>query len=129
MQLVAHQAHHLVSGPSFVGDHKLFEQIYKELDEEYDTVAERVVSHFSPDHLNLAHILMGVTQVLEQLPSLNDMKDNTPMFQLMDHMEKTLCMYCAEASQSGLTLGSANMLSNICDRSEIRQYKILGRIR
>lgn len=128
MQLLFHQAHHLSKGDSFFGDHKAFEKFYLALEETYDTVAERVVSHYSPDHLNLGHIAMGVANILEQIPPMND-QDNNDFFMQALHMEKILCGYCATVIQQGVTEGTKNMLANICDESEKRQYLQHQRIR
>lgn len=128
MQLFYHQAHHLVHGDSFVGDHELFNKLYLELEDEYDVTAERVVSHYSPDHLNLAHILVGVSHILEQLPNLNEISTEE-IFELSLHLEKSLCGNCASTIQQGVTEGTRQLLGDLCNHSEIRQYKLHQRIR
>lgn len=127
MNMFYHQAHHLAKGDAFFGDHKAFEKFYLELEETYDMAAERVVSHYSPDHLNLGHIALGVGQVLEQIPPMNGL-DNSQFFIQGLHMEKTLCGYCASVIQQGVTEGTRQMLGDFCNQSEIRQYKIHQRI-
>lgn len=50
---VVHQhAHWVTRGPSFVGDHSLFADLYKPLNEQYDTLAQKAVMLFGDGAVN-----------------------------------------------------------------------------
>lgn len=129
MQLFYHQAHHLVKGEAFGSDHKLFNSFYKELDDSYDSIAERTIMLLGSNAINLPDQVSQITHKLAILPPLNQLQHNRDFFQIGLMLEKELCGRCAAHFQVQITEGTKNLLAQLCDESEQRQYKIQQRIK
>lgn len=129
LQLFYHQAHNLAKGSSFVGDHELLGDFYKQAEEGYDDVAERIVGLFGPEQLSLGRILKRVENNLAVLPRMELLQSNEDFFQLALVMERELCGMCDADIEQGTTEGTKQLLGDICNMSEKRQYKIQQRLR
>jgi DNA-binding ferritin-like protein len=112
MQLNYHEAHHLSAGPCFAADHEMFGEFYAEVEEDYDSFVERCIG-------------MGFTEVAEPEEQMGVVSN---VLNLDDKAsEQQLCQICdlaAEVPES--TLGFEQLLGDIAQHSEVRQYK-LGR--
>lgn len=128
MQLFNHSAHHLVARAPFAADHELFGSFYSELDGEYDSVAERAIGKLGPEAANLGQIVAGVAAKLHGVPS-TELKENSQFFEISLRLEKELCDLISSVIKAGVSEGTRQRLGDICDRSEVRQYKIQQRIK
>lgn len=74
-QLTIYQdAHWEVTGPQFYADHLLFERLYKSVDSEIDTLAEKMVSLFGPaavEALALARLTTAWVARWSSIPELH----------------------------------------------------------
>lgn len=126
MQLYTHNCHNLVARMVFMQDHEMLGDLYSKYEEIYDGIIERMIGLGLPVNLNQVQIL--AVQQLQQLP--NEVKENKQCFQLILQMEKQLCAKIESLIQQvKLSEGTRQMLGNICDESESRQYKLGQRVK
>lgn len=127
MQLFYHNAHHMVKGPLFPGDHGLFGSFYTELDGQYDSVGERFIGLFGQP-LELSKILVKVYNKVNSLPS--EVNENKDFFIAGLELEKQLCSMCEHLDKTpDATSGLRQLIGNIADVCEARQYKIKQRVK
>ena len=122
MQFFAHAAHHNVSGNSFFGDHKFFGTTYETLTEQYDSVVERMLG---------LNIPVGQHKLVDEANKIyqNTMIETADDFEILLALEKELCDMIETTIKAGTqTQGTTNLLSNIADSSETRQYKLTRRL-
>lgn len=129
LQLFYHQAHNLSKGSSFFSDHDAFGGFYGEAEAGYDQVAERIIGLHGPEVFSLGRILKRVENNLSALPRMELIKSNEDFFDIALVMEKELCGMCDAEIENGTTEGTKQMLGDLCNFSEIRQYKIKQRLR
>lgn len=122
LQLYAHQAHNLVKGQTFFQDHDFLGELYPVYEAEYDSVVERSIGLGKPVNIQKVNILAAKELPLDS--SLNNMK----CFQSILESEKYLCSQI-EQSIKGASQGTIQLLGDIADKSEMRQYKLQQRIR
>ncbi len=117
-----HQNHHwTVSGPEFYSDHKLFEQLYEESQDQIDELAEKAVS------------VAGVSAVdfgagfLRKLAALLPALDGLPPVKASLAIEERVLGAIGRVKGCGdpITAGIENLLDDICDNHESFQY-LLG---
>lgn len=125
MQLYAHNAHNLVKGSLFFQDHDFLGELYPMYEADYDSVIERMIGlGSSPD---LVQIQIDAVEHLKQHPSM--FQENKECLKLILAMEQSLCSLVEAIIQgSNPSEGTRQMLGNICDLSESRQYKINQRV-
>lgn len=129
MQMYAQSAHHLVARTPFHSDHEFFGGVYEQLNGDYDSVAERIVGTSGEEQLNLAEISMQVAQSLQNIKSVG-VKENKEFYSLLLQMEHGLCVLVDRICKSeGTSEGTKQLVGEICNQSEIRQYKIKQRIK
>lgn len=121
MNLCFHNLHQLTAGHSFFGDHKELGEFYKAMDDDYDAVVERAIGMNMPEVANLKNQLHVVEAHLQVLPEIID-------FGTALALEIHLCDLCSLVDQEG-SPGLKQLVGDIADRSEIRQYKIRQRIK
>lgn len=129
MHVFYHQAHHMVKGSSFFGDHEALLGFYKQLEDSYDSVVERTIMLTGPEYIDLKVILNRVENTLAMYPPLHQIKDNKEIFIIALDLERELCAMCQAQIEHGTTEGTKQLLGDICNQSEMRQYKIDQRIR
>ena len=126
MQLAAHNFHNLVARTVFMQDHEMLGDLYAKYEQIYDGIIERMIGLDLPVNLNQIQLLAA--QKIQQLPV--DVKENKQCFQLLLQLEKQVCMSIeALIAQTKLSEGTRQMLGNICDESESRQYKLKQRVK
>lgn len=126
LQLYSHNAHHLVARSVFFQDHEFLGSLYLVAEEDYDSVIERIIGLFGSDGLDLPNIQLMACQKMASLPSL--VKENAAYMQVILQLEKELCVHIEELVRSGqTTVGTEQMLGDVADKSEIRQYKLKQR--
>ena len=122
LELYAHQAHNLIKGQTFFADHDFLGEIYKIYSDEYDSVIERSIGLGKPVNIKKVNMLAAA-----ELP--NDVNVVIPKcFQEIISNEKYLCQL-VEQSVKGASQGTVQLLGDIANKSEMRQYKIQQRIK
>lgn len=128
MQIYSHSAHHLCKGTSFFSDHEFFGDTYSALESDYDDVAERIIGLYGEQPLQLQPLLVAVTQKLTDAPSIG-VQDNKEFFIHQLKMEESLCGLIKKIIDAGVTPGTDQLIGEICNKSESRQYKIKERLK
>lgn len=126
LKLYAHAGHNLFCGPTFFSDHKMLGKLYEDYDETYDSLVERVIGLYGKDSIDLLQIQISSVDLLKSLP-LN--VDNKQMFVIILQQEKKVCDHIKKLiNVEGVTEGTKNMLADIADKSEQRQYLLKQRV-
>lgn len=130
MQLFTHNAHNLMGRMTFFSDHEFFGEVYPELENDYDSVVERTIGLISEQATGLNSLPEKLAQKLKQFPCL-DVKDNNVFFQALLSAEIELCKLIKEqlVKIKGISPGIEQLLGEICNKSEMRQYKIKQRLK
>jgi DNA-binding ferritin-like protein len=118
MQLVVHGFHNVVTGPTFLEIHDFFGELYPAYEKDYDSVIERMMGlgqsvdfkQITKDAAYLFCEKFGATKPKEMLEQLLD-------------CEKMLCELVAKADV-GASKGTQQLITEIANQSEMRQYKI-----
>lgn len=127
MQMFSHSAHHLMARTPFHSDHEFFSEVYQGLDDDYDSVIERMIGLSGEEGAQLQAILVGVSSKLVGAPSIG-VKENALFYQHQLKFEMELCTLIAQIIQS-TSPGTEQLIGEICNKSEMRQYKIKQRIK
>jgi len=128
MQIYAHSAHHLCKGPNFFSDHEFFGNVYSEIEEDFDGVAERIIGLYGEEHLQLQNLMSAVIVKLQGAPSIG-LENNKPLFEHQLKMEDQLCSLIKQVIAAGVTPGVEQLIGEVCNKSEMRQYKIKERLK
>lgn len=126
-QLYAHHAHNNVRGKVFHEDHSFFGGLYPAYESAYDGCVERYIGLSGQpfDSIKAGHDALDLLSDLPRDPG----ECNRNLYIGVLHIEKALCKYIESCVKSGgLTEGSRQMLGNLADESEVRQYKIKSRL-
>lgn len=127
MQLFAHSAHHFVDGSLFFADHDFLGETYKKLDNDYDEVVERIIGLYGEEQIDLHVVLAGVINRLHNVPT-SSVKENKIFFDILLDMEHELCTLIEKICYSdGVTEGLKQLIGEIANSSEKRQYKLRQR--
>ena len=132
-ELWFHSAHHLTKGTGFSGDHVgLYGMIYTELQEEFDSVAERILG-LTNDEMMICqkNIMSGASQLLNSYPSPSNMSD----YDIALAAQQIIVNYClwennfhAILDEAGiLTIGLDDLLSNNASNHERYVYLLQQR--
>lgn len=126
MNIYAHNCHNIVAHVPFFQDHEFLAEAYAAYDDAYDSVIERMIGLDLPCNLVDVHIL--AVQNLQKLPQ--NYLENKTCFQTLSLLEEKLCQTIEqEISAGGMSEGTRQLLGDICDKSEARQYKIKQRLK
>lgn len=121
MQFFAHHSHNMIKGQTFFEDHEFLGDLYKSYEDIYDNIVERMIG--LGQGFDVIKILNDSITLLSSKTLGND------YFAQLLAMEKSLCtaieIYLVENKCSE---GTKNLLADICDKSEVRQYKLWGRV-
>jgi DNA-binding ferritin-like protein len=126
MQLFAHNAHNLMAHLVFFSDHAFFADTYSALEDDYDAVVERTLGVEGEKATPLNTILKEVAIKLSKLPCLG-IKENSVFFKAQLKLEQELCTMIAGLYPT-ISAGTQQLIGEIANQSEIRQYKIKQRI-
>jgi DNA-binding ferritin-like protein len=126
LQLFTHNAHNIVKGAVFFQDHEFLGETYPVYESDYDSVVERIIGLSDMKMEELLQIQMMALQKLKTY-SMNQ-PDNKSYLNIILQMEKELCSLITSMI-ADKTEGTKQMLGDICDRSEVRQYKLRQRCR
>lgn len=121
MQLYAHNSHNLVTGPTFFEDHEYLGELYPAYEAAYDSLIERMIGLGKP--VDLVSINRDAVKTLAEAGAHGDA---LRVFEDILHFEKFVC-HEIEKILPEYSEGTKQMLGNICDQSEMRQYKLKQR--
>ena len=122
LRLFAQRAHHDTQGPTFFEYHKTFGEFYEAYDAAYDSVVERAIGLGSK--MDLAKLAMDAATKAAFHPN-----EHSPEKLFADLLsgEKNLCgVLVSEMAKA--TEGTKNLLAQLCDDSEKRQFLIQKRV-
>lgn len=126
MNIYAHNCHNTVARTPFFQDHGFLAGAYESYDDAYDSIVERMIGLDLPCNLVEIHVL--AVQNLQKLPA--EYTENIKCFETLLLLEQTLCSKIEESiSAGGMSEGTRQLLGDICDKSEARQYQIKQRIK
>lgn len=123
-QVVAHTAHNNAQGPSFFSDHAFLGETYAAYEDAYDSVVERYIGLTQEP-------VAGVEVMREAMELISDIDCGSvnACYESLLVLEKTVCKVCTVAcGQDGISEGTKQLVGEICNVSEMRQYKIRQRI-
>ena len=120
MQSYAHIAHNILGGQTFFSDHAFLGELYGTYEDAYDMVVERMIGLEEP--INLVKINQDAVKDLEEPSSYNE------AFKELLKCEEDLCKKI-ETIAPKVSQGTMQMLGNIADASEVRQYKLKQRLK
>lgn len=128
MQIFAQNAHHVVKGTPFHSDHGFFGDVYEEVAGDFDSLAERIVGLYGEEPLALQPMMAAVVARLGDAPSVG-VEDNKVFYVHQLKMEDSLCKLVERIISAGVNPGTEQLIGEICNKSEIRKYKIKQRIK
>lgn len=123
-QLYTHNAHNLVKGTAFFEDHKFLGELYPVYEEAYDSVVERMIGNNQT--IDLIQVQKRAAESLSFAPE--DKGDGLKIFKYILFMEEHICALIESIKQS-VSEGTKQLLGDIANASEIRQYKLKQRIK
>jgi len=128
MNLAAHNMHNLAARVPFFADHEKLAEFYEKYDDDFDGTVERYIGLNGSESLNLNEIHMLACQKLQTIPA--QFKENGDMFRTLLILEQELCKIIEEYLISmKVSEGTRQMLGEICNQSEVRQYLIKQRVK
>ena len=120
-QIVAHDAHNNISGPSFFADHEFLGELYGNYEDAYDSLVERYIglTGRSVDGVSLAK------DALELAPD----SQVQAIWDILSMFERTVCKVCyAFCEKEGVSEGTKQLVGELCNQAEMRQYKLKQRM-
>jgi DNA-binding ferritin-like protein len=126
LQLLTHNAHNLISGVTFLADHKFFGKLYPIYEAAYDKIVERAIG--TDKEIDLSTVAMNAAEMIEKMEEDNTSED---WFYAILAGEQGLCGMvekCFKESKK-YSQGTLNLLAQTCDDSEARQYKMQQRLK
>ena len=120
-QFVAHRAHHLCAGATFLQDHEFFGELYGVYEGAYDSLIERMIGlGQSPD----------INKITLEAARMAAMQTKSAALNLFSALSQSERLFCSEIAniQAEQTPGTQNLLQGLADESEARQYKIRQRV-
>lgn len=129
MQLYYQACHNLVKGVVFNQDHGTFSSFYDAAASDYDAVIERAINIEGDQAADLVTQMKEVYTHLKGKPCCG-VAENKVYFVAALDCEKTLCQMIEAVCKDPTTSeGTRQLLGDIVDKSEVRQYLIQRRIK
>lgn len=120
-QIVAHDAHNNVRGPSFFADHEFLGDVYSAYEDAYDSLIERYIGL-------TGEAVDGISLTREALELAPD-SDVQGIWDTLQMFERTICKVCYEfCGQQGVSEGTKQLVGELCNQAEMRGYKLKQRI-
>ena len=120
MNLYFHNAHNLVSGPTFHEDHAFFGSLYEFADDSYDSIVERIIGN--DEDCNLIEVAKEAVSLLDKLDE--DYYKNALV--LLEESVKLI----DEMSKSGkIDVADQNLIQGQADAAKVFIYKIKRRMK
>lgn len=123
LQLVAQNYHNLASGKTFLADHSFLGEVYDAAADAYDSVIERCIGLHDYGQQELNEITKLACNNSCQLPY----SGLEQALHTISSIEKLLCD-AAASDMKGASEGTKNLLAQLADDSEVRQYKLKQRL-
>lgn len=124
MQFYSHICHNVTSGATFFEDHEFFATLYGDYEGIYDGVVERCIGlGISIDLFDAHQKAMKLLDAVKYTKAVA-----TDMFKQVLDQEQKLCDHIKTLIPSQ-SEGTRQFLGDICDKSEVRQYKLKQRIK
>ena len=122
-QVSHHHAHWTTKGPSFVGDHELFGELYQAIDPEFDTLAEKAVSMYGPK------VVDPCAQLTHMYGCMKEWEKESNLVSRAILVERTLQIafktYIGELNKANeLPIGVDNFIRQLADSHERALYKL-----
>jgi DNA-binding ferritin-like protein len=118
-QIIYHQAHNMVSGDDFFGDHTALGGFYTEVEEDYDSVAERTIG------LGYTVLLGSIMQAVADEVDGMKFEDSDAVFKNLLGCEMMIRQSIDDlCKNSQISEGTRDLIAGIADSSEVRSYKI-----
>jgi len=120
--LYAHRAHHRTAGVTFFSDHAFFGELYPAYESAFDALMERSIGLGIEvdDAAVAASACQGFISVLKDV-------DTLAFYRRLSHTETELQAQLKAAAETS-SFGTQNLLQDLADHSEARQYKIKQRL-
>lgn len=126
-QIVHHTAHWQTKGPSFVGDHSLFAELYGAIDDEYDTLAEKMVAMYGIEIVDMVDQLTRISTVAKRARE-SDRDLMRRSLNIEEGLQTVLeAVRDGLRSEKELSMGMDNFLQGIADSHESAIYKLKQR--
>lgn len=117
-QLVAHEKHNTVQGPTFFEDHEYLGDLYGTYESAYDGVIERMIGLGETPKISDGNI--QAADLAKWFCDLEDIKNWPKIFlEIETRVQKEVDSCCKGASS-----GTLNFLQGLADESEQRVYKL-----
>lgn len=128
LQLLAHSGHHLTNGCTFFQDHSFLGELYAAYEEAFDDVTERMIGLGElvsvEDRMALDSDATGILGGVK----VSDLTCAEDWFELLLEGEDNLCSQIEKLAKGKVSQGTLNLLAQLADDSEKRQYKLGQRI-
>jgi DNA-binding ferritin-like protein len=124
LHLVSHNYHNLTAGQTFFADHGFFGDVYTAAGDAYDSVIERCVGMHDYGPKELSDINEEACSVILKF----EFSNTEHAFQSLQVLEKFLCN-ALEDDMKTASEGTKNLLAQLADDSEVRQYKLKQRLK
>jgi len=122
-----HSSHWQISGPTFYGDHLLFEKLYGSVSEDIDTLAEKMVAKYGSQMVSavkLSHIQAQVVSDLAQQP--DPYHRGLESEKALQALTKNVYHGLKESGQ--LSLGMDDFLMAMANTHETNEYLLGQRV-
>lgn len=123
LQLFAHNAHNLASGPSFFADHDFLGEAYEEYTEAYDSVVELIIGDSGPGSIDLLDTHTKAVGMVSQ------MSEDGESFPVLYRGEALLQSSVNNIAMGNSDQGALQVIGSIAEKSKKRRYKIGQRIK
>lgn len=126
LNLYYHHLHNVACGCSFAADHDMLAKLYVQLDAEYDMLVERFIGIGNELTRDIAvDILKESSEFMMNMPDSMGSVDMVAHFNFALQLESYLCS--SLSNMENHSEGTKNLLQDLCDKSEGRQYLLKRR--
>lgn len=127
VQIVHHTAHWQTKGPTFAADHALYGELYSAIDDEFDTLAEKIVAMYGVDAVDMVDQLARITTVVKRAKEIDSdlPKRSLAVEEGLQTVLEAVRDYLRKEKE--LSMGMDNFLQGIADSHETAVYKLKQR--
>lgn len=126
MNLFYHHLHNVAKGVAFEGDHEMMVDFYEAMDDAYDSLIERHIGlGGSMGKSDILKIVDDAHEVMEEIPESDTFQTQLQHAVVLESNFRRLL----EEANAGASLGTQNLLQDLCDQSEVRSYKLQQRLK
>lgn len=131
--IVFQDAHWEVRGPSFYGNHQMFQRLYEGVQEHLDVLAEKMVALFGPSAVSPKKItslsLRWVDRWVSDTREVPDVLHERALKAESDFAEIVTFVYDLLQAENTLSLGMDDFLMSMANDHETYQYLLLQSMR